>query len=108
VARIQIRIYPARGSFGVWFQRCQSYLFFGLPSVTFCQLAPKSVDKSTCFTVRSPAQAAPRNASSLVPAAIFDPFAGEVTIERTGTDSRILKFFGSPLSPGIIGLIGTR
>ena len=46
--------------------------------------------------------------TSFVPAASFAPFAGLVMIERTGIDSRMRKFFGSPLSPGIIGLIGTR
>ena len=63
---------------------------------------------STCFTVRSPAHEAPRSFSSLVPAASLAPFAGLVMIERTGIDSRMRKFAGSPLSPGTIGLIGTR
>ena len=83
-------------------------MFFGLASVVFCQVAPKSVDTSTAFTERSPAHEAPRSFSSFVPAATFVPFAGLVMIERTGIDSRILKFFGSPLSPGTIGLMATR
>jgi hypothetical protein len=29
-------------------------------------------------------------------------------MERTGIDSKILKFAGSPLPPGTIGLIGVR
>lgn len=53
-------------------------------------------------------QAAPRSLISLVPAAILSPLAGLVMIERIGMDSRIRKFFGSPLAPEIIGLIGTR
>ena len=44
-----------------------------------------------CLTVRSPAQAAPRSFSSLVPAANFVPLAGLVMMERTGIDSRIVE-----------------
>ena len=36
------------------------------------------------------------------------PFAGLVMIERTGIDSRMRKFAGSPLSPGTIGLMAVR
>src|SRR4029078_3756180 len=96
------------GSLRVAVQRCQSYLFFGFSSVARCQLAPKSVEISTCLTARSPAQEAPRSFRSLVPAANFAPFAGLVMIERTGIDSRMRKFAGSALPPGTIGLTGTR
>src|SRR6059058_3900476 len=89
-------------------QRCQSYLLFGFSSMVRRQLAPKSVEISTCLTVRSPAQEAPRSFSSLVPAANFAPFAGLVMMERTGIDSKILKFAGSALPPGTIGLIASR
>ena len=34
-------------------QRCQSYLFFGFSSLALVQVAPKSVEMSTCFTVWS-------------------------------------------------------
>ena len=52
----------------------------------------RSTHRPAC-TVRSPAQAAPRSFTSLVPAASLVPFAGLVMIERTGIDSRSRKFF---------------
>ena len=87
VARAQISKYPSLGSFTVAVQRCQSNLFFGFPSVVFCQVAPKSVDTSTAFTVRSPAHEAPRSFSSLVPAAIFVsmPVRSIITSPANGT-----------------------
>src|SRR5690348_13789777 len=89
-------------------QRCQSYLFFGLSSLARVHVAPKSIETSTWRTVLSPAQAAPRSLISLVPAATLVPFAGLVTIERTGIDSRSRKLPSSGLPPGTIGLMATR
>ena len=66
-------------------QRCQSNRFFGWVNCTRVQVWPKSVETSTCFTVRSPAHDAPRSFSSRVPAASLVPFAGDVMIERTHT-----------------------
>ena len=40
------------------------------------QVAPKSVETSTCLTVLSPAQAAPRSLTSRVPAGSVEPLAG--------------------------------
>src|SRR5262249_25952434 len=96
----------ANGTLAV--QRCQSYLFFGPASWALVQVAPKSIEISTCFTVRSPAQAAPRTLISRVPGGCLVPFAGLVTIARTGIDSRSRKALPSSLLPGTIGLTGTR
>ena len=63
---------------------------------------------STRRTVRSPAQAAPRSFTSRTSLPKLVPFIGLVMIERTGIDSRSLKFFSSVRSPGTIGLMATR
>src|SRR3982074_205857 len=63
---------------------------------------------STRRTVRSPAQAAPRSFTSRTSLPKLVPFIGLVMIERTGIDSRSLKFFSSVRSPGTIGLRATR
>src|SRR3954462_9461826 len=102
VPRVQISKYPSDGRTMLKAQRCQSYLFFGLSSLARVQVAPKSIEMSTCFTVLSPDQAAPRSLSSLVLAGNLSPFAGLEMIERTGIDSRSRKLLSSGLPPGTI------
>src|SRR3979409_236075 len=63
---------------------------------------------STRRTVRSPAQAAPLSFTSRTSLPKLVPFIGLVIMDRTGIDSRSLKFFSSVRSPGTIGLMATR
>ena len=59
--------------------------------------------------VWSPAQAAPRRATSRVAAGSRVPFAGLLMIERTGIEVRSVKLvLPSAFEPGTIGTVGTR
>ena len=78
-------------------QFCQAPGLTGPSSSAAIQLLPKSMERSTAETVRSPDQAWPRTSTSRAAPA---PFSGDVTRDFTGMRSMISKSSVGTLSPG--------